>query len=67
MQEITWSETKVTGPRHFEGVLPQPRTTANFYRDIAVQAFPAAGDYRIPGIESKAAFQARGVHAPSKG
>jgi len=67
MQEITWSETKVTGPSHFEGLLAQPKTTANFYRDVAVQAFPAAGDYRIPGIESKAAFQQRGLHQPGKG
>ena len=48
MQEITWSETQVTGPSRFEGQLPLPRTTAGFYRDIAVQAFRATGDYRIP-------------------
>ena len=67
MQELTWTETNVAGSLHFEGVLPQPRTTAGYYRDIAVQAFPAAGDYRIPGIESKAAFQRRGSHQPGKG
>jgi len=67
MQEVTWSETNVTGPMHFEAELPQPKTTANYYRDIAVQAFPAVGDYRIPGIESKAAFQQRGRHAAGKG
>ncbi len=32
---------------------------AGFYRDIAVQAFPTVGDYRIPDIASKAAFQRR--------
>ena len=67
MQEITWSETKVTGPLHFEGPLAQPKIRADFYRDIAVQAFPATGDYRIPGIESKAAFQRRDLHPPGKG
>ena len=67
MQEVTWSETNVAGPRHFDGVLPQPMTAAGFYRDIVVQAFPAAAEYRIPGIESKAAFQRRGLHPPGKG
>jgi hypothetical protein len=67
MQEITWTETNVVGPCHFEGVLPQPRTTANFYREIAVQAFPAVGDYRLAGFEAKASFQRRGDHPPGKG
>ena len=49
MQEVAWTETAVAGPQHFEGVLPQPHATADFYRDIAVQAIPAVGDYRIPG------------------
>ena len=60
MQEVTWTETNVSGPQHFDGTLPQPKATAGFYRDIAVQAFPAVGDYRIPNIKSKAAFQRRG-------
>lgn len=67
MQELTWSETNLVGPLHFEAVLSQPRTSAGFYRDIAVQAFPGVGDYRIAGIESKAAFQRRGSHQPSQG
>ncbi len=67
MQEVTWTETEVAGPQRFDGVLPQPQATAGFYRDIAVQAFPAVGDYRIPDIESKAAFQRRGDRKPAKG
>jgi hypothetical protein len=67
MQEVTWSETNVTGPLHFEGALPQPKSKANFYRDIAVQAFPATGDYRIEGVAGKAAFQRRDLHQASKG
>ncbi|MCX6903159.1 MAG: glycosyl hydrolase [Verrucomicrobia bacterium] len=67
MQEVVWTETNVAGPLHFAGVLPQPKAVAGFYRDIAVQAFPSAGDYRIPGIEGKAAFQRRGMHKPGKG
>lgn len=56
MQEVVWTETNVTGPRHFDGVLPRPRATAGFYRDVVVEAIPAVGDYRIPNIESKADF-----------
>jgi hypothetical protein len=47
MQEVTWTETNVAGPLHFEGKLTQPKATAKFYRDIAVQAFPTLGEYRI--------------------
>lgn len=66
MQEVVWTETDLTGPRHFEGVLAQPETTAGFYRDIAVQAFPVVGDHRIPDFESKAAAQRRGRGKPTK-
>ncbi len=67
MQELTWTETNVVGPLRFESVLAQPRTTAKFYREIAVQAFPKVGTYRIPGTQSKAAFQQGNMHAPGKG
>lgn len=67
MQEVAWSETELTGPQHYEGVLPQPEATADFYRDIAVQAFPVVGDWRIPNIQSKAAFQGRGKAKAGEG
>ncbi len=41
MQKVTMSETRVTGPTNFSAALPQPATTLDFYRDIAVLAFPA--------------------------
>src|SRR6266567_5746462 len=40
MQKLVWSETVLKGPAHFDGELPQPETIRNFYRDIAVVAFP---------------------------
>ncbi|MCS7253839.1 MAG: glycosyl hydrolase [Armatimonadota bacterium] len=40
MQRVTWSEINVQGPKRFDGQLPQPPTTAGFYRDIATLAFP---------------------------
>jgi hypothetical protein len=61
MQKIVWSETVVTGPARFEGKLAQPETIREFYRDIAVLAFPRPGDYRIDGIKGKALYERREV------
>jgi hypothetical protein len=44
MQRVTTSEVRVTGPTNFSAALPQPPTTLDFYRDIAVLAFPAPAD-----------------------
>ncbi len=41
MQQITWSETYVTGGRGLSRQLPKPFHKLNFYRDVAVLAFPA--------------------------
>jgi hypothetical protein len=50
MQELTWSETVVEGPRELAtATLLQPRTHLDFYRDAAVIAFPTpAGDEPLP-------------------
>jgi hypothetical protein len=40
MQMLVWSEAAFEGPRGFTGRLPQPKTVENYYRDIAVLAFP---------------------------
>jgi hypothetical protein len=57
MQRLTWSEVKVEGPQRFDAELPQPPTEADFYRDIAVLAFPTpARDWRIENWEGKACF-----------
>jgi hypothetical protein len=36
------SELVLTGPQHFKGKLPMPGGGHGFYRDVAIQAFPAA-------------------------
>jgi hypothetical protein len=57
MQKVVWSETETQGGRRFEGALAQPKAEANYYRDIAVLAFPApAGQARIDNIAGKAVF-----------
>ena len=51
MQRLVSSEWQVDGGRKFSGVLPQPPTKLDYYRDVAVLAFPApAGDdiHRAP-------------------
>ncbi|HEX2100245.1 MAG TPA: glycosyl hydrolase, partial [Candidatus Synoicihabitans sp.] len=40
MQKVVWSETRVSGPLRFDAALVQPETIEDFYRDIAVIAFP---------------------------
>ncbi len=56
MQRVVWTETKVTGPKRFEGALPQPETVSNYYGNIAVFAFPTPpSDYVIPRLAGKSA------------
>lgn len=40
MKEIVTSEVRVKGDTMFDGVIPQPPSKLDFYRDIAVLAFP---------------------------
>jgi hypothetical protein len=47
MQQVVFSETTVAGPAHAEITLPQPKAVANFYRDIAVLALPAAANKAV--------------------
>jgi len=62
MQKVVWSEKQIDGPQKFSAQLEQPKTNKNYYRDIAVLAFPTpAGEYngkgfRISGWEAKAGF-----------
>jgi hypothetical protein len=56
MQQVVSSATNVSGPLHFTGKLPQPPAKMNFYRDIAVLAFPTPKiSYHIPNIHEKSA------------
>jgi hypothetical protein len=62
MQKVVWTETAVEGQKAFDGALPQPPAVGNYYKDIAVLAFPtppADADpkkrVRIDRIEGKTA------------
>ncbi len=67
MQKLTWSETNLVGPLHFEGVLAEPTATMSYYKDIAVFAFPTPKrDERISDIAAKAAFTPQHVAPADK-
>ena len=54
MQRVVTSEVRVTGPANFNAALPVPPTTLDFYRDIAVLAFPApAAPATIANLDAK--------------
>jgi len=62
MQRVTTSELRVTGPASFSAGLPQPPTKLDFYRDIAVLAFPASDvKATISNIDAKAGFNGNSV------
>jgi hypothetical protein len=43
-KKYVWSETNVAGGQRVEIALPVPKSRENFYRDIAVVAFPVKSD-----------------------
>ncbi len=56
MQKVVWTETPVAGPTRFEAALSQPKATADYYRDIAVFAFPTPpGQAAISHLRGKTA------------
>ncbi len=46
MQQVTWSETVVRGGKKQKINLPEPFKRLNYYRDVAVLAFPAPAGER---------------------
>lgn len=62
MQKVVWTETNVAGAVRFDGVLQQPAMVKEFYRDIAVFAYPTpANKFVIPQIQAKSSAKAEEV------
>jgi hypothetical protein len=61
MQMVVTSESTVDGGRELTIDLPQPESRCDYYRDIAVLAFPTPADdtTRIPDWRAKAGFDPR--------
>lgn len=54
MQKITYSEVLVEGGKTYKEQLPQPKTRLDYYKDIAVLAFPKPKqDVKIDGLDYK--------------
>ena len=57
MQTVVLSETLVEEATKAPIMLPQPKATNDYYRDIAVLAMPVPQvEFRLPDIDSKACF-----------
>ena len=62
MQKVVWTETPATGPARFAAVLAQPKAKKEYYRDIAVFAFPTPAEkYTIPHLSGKSAATAEEI------
>ena len=64
MQRVTTSELRVTGPANFSAALPLPPTKLDFYRDIAVLAFPAPADENVHMKDFSPVASASGTELP---
>ena len=64
MQRVTTSEVRVTGPANFNAALPQPLTKLDFYRDIAVLAFPVPADENVRMKDFSPVASASGSEQP---
>jgi len=53
MQELVMTEQSIDGGKLFKGQLAQPTTRENYYRDIAVLAFPAAAEHGVTSTQLK--------------
>ncbi len=62
MQRIVWTETKVSGPQRFDAVLARPEAVKDYYRDIALFAYPTpATSPTIPRLAGKSAAEVEEV------
>ncbi|TKK67036.1 hypothetical protein FC093_16165 [Ilyomonas limi] len=41
MQKVVWTKTIIDGGKMYDSILAQPETRKNYYKDIAVFAYPA--------------------------
>ena len=68
-KQSTWSRVQVTGPSRFDGVLEAPPRKLDFYRDVAVVAYPlkhGAAPQREPirQFDFKASLKEAGFSTP---
>ena len=58
MKKIVFSEIQVAGGESYNQAVPLPQNNLNYYKDIAILAFPKpTKGIRIPNIKEKAGFE----------
>jgi len=57
MKELTWSAVEVSGPARFDAVLEQPHAKEDFYREVAVIAFPLPHGGRLEGAKLRGSLR----------
>lgn len=67
MKIVVWSEMKIEGPVNFSDLLKNPESNHNYYRDIAVIAFPTPESekngeegFRLSDWKNKTGYQQKG-------
>jgi len=63
MMRVVTSELRLTGPTNFLGVLPQPPAKLDYYRDIAILAFPTLDGETVSPLRPKVTTSATNVNA----
>lgn len=53
MQKLVWTQTHVKGGKPFNDTLAQPETLENFYRDVAVFAYPSLKGTGVSTVTTK--------------
>ena len=53
MQKVVWTKTNVSGGQHVNQQILQPEAVRNYYRDIAVYAYPTLPDAGITTLTTK--------------
>lgn len=66
MQRVTTSEVSVSGPTTFDQILPQPETKLDYYRDVAVLAFPTPAEGVVSMRAAQAVPTVSGGHDPAE-
>jgi hypothetical protein len=64
MQQLSWSETDVSGPAKINLTLPKPFARSGYYQDIDVLAFPTPADEGVRMGEAKPRFTVGGKAVP---
>ena len=67
MQMVVYTDIQTIGPAQFNQVLPQPNANMNFYRDIAILAFPTPKNdqFRIDDLQEKTGLRTKYALEPN--